>query len=375
MKKALGFGVVVLLSALPAWGECPSADSTRDCFVDLADFAILAGHWLNGDPNMGAEGLTVMARQWMTGNRLPADMIIIHAGTFRMAPSDGLWSYALPHTVSLDSFAMGKYEITNGQYCEYLNSAYPSQLKIRNEVSMSGVVFAASDTQYWRPYCRLSNSSSNSQIAFSNEAFSVQTKNGRDMTNDPMVTVSWYGAVAYCNWRSRQEGKEECYNLTTWACDFTKNGYRLPTEAQWEYAARGGLANRRYPWGSTISHSQANYFSDSYWKYDISPTRGYHPVWNDGVLPYTSPVGSFAPNAYELYDMAGNVYEWCHDWYGDYSPDPQTNPTGPATGSSRIVRGGGWKNDAVDCKSGERGGLSPSVCNLNYIGFRVVLKP
>lgn len=210
--------------------------------------------------------------------------------------------------------------------------------------------------------------------------FSVRTKGGRSMVNDPMVRVSWYGAVAYCNWRSHQEGRQPCYNLSTWTCDFSKNGYRLPTEAQWEYAARGGLSGRRFPWGNTITHSQANYYSRSEYSpglsptpYDISPTRGCHPTWDDGIYPYTSPVGSFAPNGYGLYDMTGNVWEWCNDWHDDYSSSPQTNPTGPTSGTYRVLRGGCWYYGAGYCRVASRGSLGPGVRSDSRVGFRVSL--
>ncbi|HSV27222.1 MAG TPA: SUMF1/EgtB/PvdO family nonheme iron enzyme, partial [Sedimentisphaerales bacterium] len=202
--------------------------------------------------------------------------------------------------------------------------------------------------------------------------FSVRTKGGRSMDNDPMVMVSWFGAVAYANWRSQQEGRQPSYCLTTWTLDFSRNGYRLPTEAQWEYAARGGLAGRRFPWGDTITHSQANYESSSRYSYDTSPTRGFHPAWNDGTMPYTSPVGSFPPNGFGLYDMAGNVWEWCNDWYGLYTSSPQTNPTGPTTGSCRVLRGGCWHHIAAHCRVANRSYDAPSNRARND-GFRLSL--
>jgi len=357
--------VVIAISGNFCLAACPSADLTGDCFVDFNDFALLAIEWPATDYN----DLGLLAAQWLAPDpRLPDDMVFIPGGTFAMGDNLDGSSSALPvHTVTVDSFYMGRYEVTNQQYCDYLNSA-----KSQGLITVTtGVVYkAASGTSY--PYCDTSTSNSSTQITYSAGVFSVRTKSGRDMSDDPMVMVSWYGAAAYCNWRSQQDGKELCYNLSTWNCDFSKKGYRLATEAEWEYAARGGLSGRRFPWGDTITHSQANYYSDSYYSYDISPTRGFHPVWDD-VYPYTSPVGSFPVTGYGLYDMAGNVWEWCYDWYGTYSSSPQTNPRGPTTGTYRVLRGGGWLSDAYHCRVAYRGDIFwPGGRDPNY-GFRVVL--
>jgi sulfatase modifying factor 1 len=371
--------IVIAVSVGLALAACPSADLTGDCFVDYEDFALMAAQWLTTDPC------------------IPNDMAYIPNGEFQMGDSfsEG-GSNELPvHTVTVDSFYMGKYEITNRQYCDYLNSAWPGQIKV-----VSGIVYAASDSGNSYRYCDTSTSSSYSQIAYSGDVFSVRTKNGRDMSNDPMVQVSWYGAAAYCNWRSQQAGKEQCYNLSTWTCDFSKHGYRLATEAEWEYAARGGLSGRRFPWGNDIYHTQSNYYSSTSYSYDKGPTRNYHPLWNDGIYPYTSPVGFFdgtmkykanynwpgsatsyqttsGANSYGLYDMAGNVWEWCNDWYSSsyYSSSPTNNPTGPTgpiTGFFRVIRGGYWNNDAHYCRVAYRISLYPNGRH-DGIGFRIVL--
>jgi len=299
---------------------------------------------------------------------VPEDMVLIPAGTFQMGDSfnEGYSGERPVHTVTLSSFYMSRCEITNGQYRDFLNGA-SHQIKVVN-----GVVYALSDGSNSYPYCNTHDLGVNSQIDYGGGVFSVRTKGGRSMVNDPMVEVSWYGAVAYCNWRSQQEGRQPCYNLSTWTCDFSKNGYHLPTEAQWEYAARGGLSGKRFPWGNTITHSQANYYSDSSDSYDISPTRGYHPAWDD-VRPYTCPVDSFSPNGYGLHNMAGNVWEWCNDWSGGYSSNSQTNPTGPSSGTNRVLRGGCWYYYlALDCRVAIRYGFEPNY-RLTHSGFRVSL--
>ncbi|MHC4499498.1 MAG: formylglycine-generating enzyme family protein [Planctomycetota bacterium] len=345
-----------------AFAGCPSADVTGDCFVDLEDFAVMAKQWLTTDPNV------------------PDDMVYIPDGEFEMGDHHGDgFSEELPvHEVLIDSFFMSRFEITNQQYCDYLNDANSlGQIKVD-----SGIVYASSDSSNSYPYCDTSTAPSYSQIDYSDGVFSVRTKGGRNMSNDPIVYVSWYGSVAYCNWRSSTEGYESCYNLTTWVCDFSKHGYRLATEAEWEYAARGGLSGKRFPWSDpNISHNEANYYSwwsggGPYYSYDVSLVEGYHPDWDDWDYPYTSVVGSFASNGYGLYDMAGNVRQWCHDWYDSTyystSPYPHVNPKGPVSGTYRVLHGGSWNDAAGDCRVACRYSFGPDN-KSDDSGFRIVL--
>ena len=207
-------------------------------------------------------------------------------------------------------------------------------------------------------------------------------------TNQPVQTVDWFDSVKWCNARSQQAGLTPVYYTdagftqvftngepATVYQNLAVNGYRLPTEAEWEKAARGGSAGNRFPWGNSISESQANYYgATASYSYDLGP-NGYNAVGSvGGTSPATSPVGSFAPNGYGLYDMAGNVLEWCGDWYGTPYGQPTTNnPTGAGPGSGfRVLRGGNWNDNAYYARCACR--VNYGYPNLAYvsIGFRCV---
>ncbi len=190
--------------------------------------------------------------------------------------------------------------------------------------------------------------------------------------------------MKWCNARSQQAGKTPVYYTdagftqvyttgeVTPYVNWSAQGYRLPTETEWEKAARGGASGQRFPWGDTISESQANYHGcTTCYSYDLGPT-GYNSIGGYPATYYgTSPVGSFAPNGYGLYDMAGNLFEWCWDWYGTpYAGG--TDPRGPASGSLRVWRGGCWSYDAYFCRTAFRFESSPTFYAY-YIGFRSVL--
>ena len=189
----------------------------------------------------------------------------------------------------------------------------------------------------------------------------------------PVEMVTWFDAVLYCNARSRHYGKDTVYSYSSvkrdsiWCteladvkADFSRNGYRLPTEAEWEYACRAGSTTDYY-WGRNCP---------PYTPADTLAVDSNAVWWHNSPLG-TQPVANKKPNALGLYDMIGNVFQWCNDWFGNYSFDSQIDPRGPSTGSFRMLRGGSWRQGDRPLRSAYRNNNFPSVMNHNY-GFRCV---
>jgi len=283
----------------------------------------------------------------------PAGMALIPAGVFKMGDTLDGESDAIPTNVTVSAFYMDVNLVSYSQWQTVYNWA-------------------------------------------TNAGYSFDNAGSGKAANHPVQLVNWWDTVKWCNARSQQAGLTPVYytdagltqvyksgetpplgSVTGLYANWSVNGYRLPTEAEWEKAARSGLSGQRFPWGNTISESQANYKGDTVdYSYDLGP-NGYNATFTNGVTPYTSPVAYFAPNGYGLYDMAGNVFEWCWDWW---APPPYptgspylggSDPRGSASGSNRVQRGGWWVSNASYTRCCERGYSNPYTVGYS-IGFRCV---
>lgn len=223
-----------------------------------------------------------------------SELVYIQPGEFQMGSDER--PYMRPvHKVKLKAFYLGKYEVTNAQYKKFCDA---TKRKYPKNLDWDSNYFLG------KP-------------------------------DHPVINISWNDAAAYAKWA----------------------GGRLPTEAEWEYAAKGGV-DAYYYWGDDIiSHDQLNY---------LGVEEGKRDQWN-----YTSPVGSFPPNPFGLYDILGNVWEWVADWHGEdyFSKSPKENPKGPLKGTSRLIKGGGWAGGGNDAPA-DRDWESPSSRNADR-GFRI----
>lgn len=291
-----------------------------------------------------------------------AEMVYIPSNQFRMGDTftEGDVDERPVHTNSLSPFLIDRYEVNNRHLCTVMQWAYDRGLVLSGGSSISN----ATGTRQ-----RLLDLSGVNSITLSNGVFRIEA--GKEYA--PCVLVSWYGAQAFCHYRSLMEGLTPCVELTNWTCQLQNGGYRLPTEAEWECAARGGRDGSRYPWGDAIDGGCANY--------DASGDP------HDGDLLPTTPGGYYddlqalgdtrMTNGFGLYDMAGNAWEWCGDWYsnGYYAVSPTQDPTGPTTGSYRVLRGGSWFNATTFLRCAERLGTWTPAGISSTFGFRCVRRP
>ena len=282
------------------------------------------------------------------------EMVFVQGGTFRMGSEDeeADEDEQPVHEVTLSDYYIGKYEVTIGDFAKFVAATnYQTDAE-------------KGDGSYiWKDGLRPEIDSVN---------WRHDTKGNRrplDEFNHPVVHVSWNDAIAYCNWLSEQEGLEQVYTISgeNISANWQANGYRLPTEAEWEYAARSRGKAYKYAWGN----------GPPYGNIADEAAKAENPGWtiwegyNDGYTR-TAPVGQFKQGDLELFDMTGNVLEWCWDWYdGDfYSNSPTTDPVGPEKGSYRVLRGGSWGNYPAYLRCSNRSDNSPDYRRNDY-GFRL----
>ena len=263
--------------------------------------------------------------QWL----VPDGMAFIPAGPFQMG--DARVDRATPvHTVAVSAFAMDKWEVSS---------------------------------ELWERVRAWGNAHGYDLVAGS------VWGNKQPVHTDPVYTVNWWDVVKWCNARSEKEGKVPAYYVDAAMTQVYRSGekapagvkwnagYRLPTEAEWEKAARGGVVGKFYPWGTDeIDPSLANYY--------------------DSKMGGTTSAGSYNANGYGLYDMTGNVMEWCWDWYDEYVQTAQNDPRGPSSGTYRVIRGGNWDNVAEQCRVSYRYYFNDGPAGSSIgSGFRSVLPP
>jgi formylglycine-generating enzyme required for sulfatase activity len=271
------------------------------------------------------------------------NFVFVKGGTFQMGNDLDRSDNNPSHTVTLDDFYIGKYEVTLGEFKEFIESTnYETDVEKDDNIYMSNREWNENKAVTWR--CDMKGN-----------------LRRPDEYNHPVIYISWNDAISYCNYKSKLDGYEPCYSGSgkKIKCDFTKNGYRLPTEAEWEFAAFGGVKR------SAVSLPKEDVESDK--RKNVGRSRKKSDK-------KTHPVGQGKENELGIFNIEGNVSEWCNDWFSyDEFKISNMNPTGPLKGSRRVYRGGSWNSRPNNFVLSERSRQEP-ISSSNERGFRLVRK-
>jgi formylglycine-generating enzyme required for sulfatase activity len=320
---------------------------------------------------------------------LPGDLIAIPGGAFRMGDlfAEGRDNELPVHQVQVADFLLGRCEVTVGQYREfvaatgYLTRAERFDSRQRQQARFDTLMAKMRRGEHDEEFRELSRQLLESGGCFywisapPSFGFSLdcnwRTPLIEQTDQDPVVGLAWVDAACYCNWLSHQVGLPPAYRMDsgelldgagTPTCDITAvKGYRLPTEAEWEYAAREGGAQVRFGNGCDLARSS---------EMNFRPVGGQEPYCEEGEYrARTTPVGSLRANRLGLHDMSGNAWEWCTDYYQDYSTEDQVNPVG-VNGKHRVLRGGRWGGSAAEARVSARSPYE-QINRCNNAGFRL----
>ncbi|MEW6731068.1 MAG: formylglycine-generating enzyme family protein [Acidobacteriota bacterium] len=324
-------------------GSSPSAvDKSKPAPAVPANFGSI-----NNTPLKSGDiyGIIIEAGAKKNEKTLIPEMIALPGTIFQMGDDNGDQDEKPMHAVTLSSFAIGRFEITNAQFTFFADfTGY------RTEAEKEGFCYTYTAT------IEVTKSFIEKRLGLTWRSFNLP---GRE--NHPVVCVSWNDAVAYCNWLSSITGRK----------------YRLPTEAEWEYAAGGGQG-AKYTWGNSWENEACN--SASYWAKTQTAGKVWIDWWNTQGAQKTEQanyclalkVGSFKANSFGLYDLIGNVGEWCSDWYSEtnYKTDFARNPSGPLGGARKVVRGCSWIHPSNDCRISSRAHFGVAS-RAPFYGFRI----
>jgi len=297
--------------------------------------------------------LMIVLPSFLFAEELPGNMVLVNSGEFEMGntrnDTEGEKDEKPLHTVKISyDYYIGKYEVTNAEYAEFLNDSGTMQ-----DGMLNGREIINTDISWL-------------QMKYENGKFVVNE--GKE--NYPMMEVNWYGAVEYCNWLSEKEGLDRAYDDNFNRVDYpNNNGYRLPTEAEWEYAARGGHKSF-----NDYKYSGSDDIDEVAWYWRNSGNTVLESEWDgekaidNGCVPH--PVGQKKANELGIYDMSGNVWEYCHDYYSEYTDSEQIDPVAELS-DYRCGRGGSWFGEASFCRISNREFGGPYERGGN-VGFRIV---